>query len=315
MRDVVPCASQPDNVGYDEDGTVKLFDFGLAQFQKTYEKGEKAEMAGSLRYMAPENGLRRGCDVSSDVYSFGILLWELCTLKKPFNQLKTAVDFMDKVFVGDLRPSCKGLVTKSGRGLLVLLKQCWDKDKSIRPSIDSIVKTRIPKILDELNDMLENRNNGANDSFRRSAPRRRPTFSSSRSTSSVSSDDSANEKDGKPGLINRQTEKKVRRRRTTNRVGIKVTRTKSMDDDESRPQDAPSLGRRGRLARAKSFSSSLRRLLSGTRPNSSSHRGRIMEEDKVPTPGEANDTEYGGSISIRERFASSCLHLKWNHVG
>ena len=39
---------------------------------------------GSIRYMAPENGNKWPYNFLADSYSFGILLWEICSLKRPF---------------------------------------------------------------------------------------------------------------------------------------------------------------------------------------------------------------------------------------
>jgi serine/threonine protein kinase len=67
---------KPANVGFDDSGVVKMFDFGLARHMDDCERA----IAGSLRYMAPETMLGEGSDAKSDVYSFGILLYEVVTL-------------------------------------------------------------------------------------------------------------------------------------------------------------------------------------------------------------------------------------------
>jgi serine/threonine protein kinase len=55
---------QHDNIGFDADGIVKIFDFGLAKELQESEKGEDGlyhmtGLTGALRYMAPEVGLEK----------------------------------------------------------------------------------------------------------------------------------------------------------------------------------------------------------------------------------------------------------------
>ena len=80
---------KPENVGFDRQGTVKLFDFGLAK--ECHEEEANANgtykltpNTGSIRYMAPENGNKWPYNFLADSYSFGILLWEICSLERPF---------------------------------------------------------------------------------------------------------------------------------------------------------------------------------------------------------------------------------------
>jgi serine/threonine protein kinase len=74
---------KPDNIGFDVRGDVKLFDFGLSV--EITDKHPRAENGlfklsgntGSLRYMAPEVALDKPYNHKVDVYSFGILLWQV----------------------------------------------------------------------------------------------------------------------------------------------------------------------------------------------------------------------------------------------
>lgn len=71
---------KPRNIGY-KTGQVKLFDFGLA---KEIDLGERlCSSAGTPRFMAPEVAMSKMYGLSGDAYSFGIVLWQLCSLKGP----------------------------------------------------------------------------------------------------------------------------------------------------------------------------------------------------------------------------------------
>jgi len=79
---------KPENIGFDLNGDVKVFDFGLAQELRPNKKGEDGlyllSLAGTARYMAPEIVRGERYNQSVDVYSYGVLLWEIFTLEKAF---------------------------------------------------------------------------------------------------------------------------------------------------------------------------------------------------------------------------------------
>jgi len=70
------------NIGFDDQG-VKLFDFGFARY---VEECDPEEICGSPRYLAPEVVAGKGYSLKVDVYSFGVLFFEVCSLKVPFKE-------------------------------------------------------------------------------------------------------------------------------------------------------------------------------------------------------------------------------------
>ena len=83
-------AQKPENIGFTKEGVLKLFDFGLAKELKPHRRlpdgtYQLTGNTGSRRYMAPEVAGVRPYNLSVDAYSFGILLWELSALEKPFD--------------------------------------------------------------------------------------------------------------------------------------------------------------------------------------------------------------------------------------
>lgn len=97
---------KPDNIGWTADGVLKLFDFGLcASVRAQRDKTEQYRLTGNtgtLRYMAPEVVLGRSYHQSVDVYSFGILVWQVATGKIPFREMGKKA-FVDKVVIGGQR--------------------------------------------------------------------------------------------------------------------------------------------------------------------------------------------------------------------
>jgi len=133
---------KPENVGFDESGTVKLYDFGLSKELKESQKYEDGNYkmtggAGSVRYMAPEVVLCRPYNASVDVYSFGILLCELASLTKAFRGFDVN-DHMDRVVEGGQRPRVEYWFPDA---LQTLLKVCWAQDATERPSFDEVVES------------------------------------------------------------------------------------------------------------------------------------------------------------------------------
>jgi serine/threonine protein kinase len=59
---------------------------------------------GTLQYMAPEVAMEQGYGMKVDDYLFGILLWQICVLKKPYPSIKSVDKFEDKVFFRGARP-------------------------------------------------------------------------------------------------------------------------------------------------------------------------------------------------------------------
>lgn len=100
---------KPDNICFELDGTVKLLDFGLVRIvQNANSKSEEAYdlsgETGSLRYMAPEVAKGHPYNHKVDVYSFGIILWEMKAGKRPFGALRGKEDFFKFVVQRGDRP-------------------------------------------------------------------------------------------------------------------------------------------------------------------------------------------------------------------
>ena len=94
--------------------------------------------AGTVKYMAPEIARCEEYGVSADIYSFGILLWELVSLRTAYSHLKTR-DAVLKASTAGQRPSIRALPTN--RKLRKLVNACWHQDPSKRPSAAKIQAT------------------------------------------------------------------------------------------------------------------------------------------------------------------------------
>ena len=160
---------KPANVGFSETGVLKLFDFGFAISVDENKPNSLFEKCGTLRYMATEVGLGFGYGLEADVFSFGMILWEVCALKKPFCKIKSAAEFEDTVFVKNLRPKMK---RKWNEALKNLISECWSQDPQERP-VMSVVKSIIAALTEEFSRRdARGSSNSLGKSLRRSIARR-----------------------------------------------------------------------------------------------------------------------------------------------
>ena len=84
-----------------------------------------------------------------DVYSFGILLWELCSLEKPFDGYNSKKHMKDVVIAGE-RPKMDGAHTNFWPAdLRWLVTRSWSSDPEMRPPFTLILKT-LGIVLEEL---------------------------------------------------------------------------------------------------------------------------------------------------------------------
>jgi serine/threonine protein kinase len=76
---------KPANILLDRRGQAVLTDFGIAQIVGVTQYTVSGALMGTLSYMAPEQGLSGQCDARSDLYSLGIIYYELLTGRVPFD--------------------------------------------------------------------------------------------------------------------------------------------------------------------------------------------------------------------------------------
>ncbi len=86
---------KPSNILIRSDGWLKITDFGIAHIEDAYasEQTQAGEILGTPAYMSPEQVMSRPVDGRSDLFSLGIILYELCTGIRPFGGENLAAIF------------------------------------------------------------------------------------------------------------------------------------------------------------------------------------------------------------------------------
>jgi eukaryotic-like serine/threonine-protein kinase len=93
----------PSNLMAGYDGSVTLIDFGIAKATVRTAHTPVGVIKGKLGYMAPEQSLGENVDRRSDVFSLGVVLYELTTQQHPFSA-KTSQEVRMRVMRGDVTP-------------------------------------------------------------------------------------------------------------------------------------------------------------------------------------------------------------------
>jgi len=123
---------KPQNVMVDEDGAVKVMDFGIAQLSGADTLTAEGEMIGTVAYMSPEQAAGRRVGPPSDVYSSGVLLFELLADGNPLRGA-TAAETLGNVLAGRL-PSLNDLRPDLPRELIDAVDAACDAAAAQRPT-------------------------------------------------------------------------------------------------------------------------------------------------------------------------------------
>ena len=101
---------KPQNIMLFTDGTIKVMDFGIARFSRIDGKTLSDKTIGSVHYISPEQARGDMTDERSDIYSVGVMLYEMLTGRKPFdgeNPVAIALKHMQETAVSprEIMPS------------------------------------------------------------------------------------------------------------------------------------------------------------------------------------------------------------------
>ncbi|XP_039161908.1 serine/threonine-protein kinase EDR1 [Eucalyptus grandis] len=122
------------NLLVDQNWNVKVCDFGSSHLMSDTSLSSKST-AGTPEWMAPEVLRNEPSNEKCDVYSFGVILWELATLRKPWTGMNQ-VQVADAVGIQNRRLEIPREVDPLVRKII---SECWQTDPNSRPSFAQLI--------------------------------------------------------------------------------------------------------------------------------------------------------------------------------
>ena len=114
---------------------LKIADFGLASLASTV--GRRTADRIAIRWMAPECLISKQFTTSSDIYSFGMLLYELMLVRQPFESYTSPNDVLEAITIRHELPMIPNDFSPFFSNFM---RSCWLNEPSSRPSALSIVQ-------------------------------------------------------------------------------------------------------------------------------------------------------------------------------
>ena len=135
---------KPSNIMIDKDGSARIMDFGIARSLKGKGITGAGVIIGTPEYMSPEQVEGKDLDQRSDIYSLGIILYEMMTGRTPFEgdtPLSIAVKHKT-----ESPPDPKDLNAQIPDDLSFLILKCLEKDKETRYQSAGEVRAELDRI-------------------------------------------------------------------------------------------------------------------------------------------------------------------------
>jgi len=128
--DVIHRDLKPQNVMLDQSGRVLVMDFGLARTLEGDGMTQSGALVGTMEYMSPEQALAQNLDQRSDLFSAGLILYELLTGQTPFRAESALASLIKRTQeraapISDFDPSIPSNLTK-------IVSKCLERDPNLR---------------------------------------------------------------------------------------------------------------------------------------------------------------------------------------
>lgn len=148
QKDLIHRDIKPANILIERgSGRVKITDFGLARSVDDASLTQSGAVAGTPLYMSPEQALGRAVDMRSDLFSFGSVLYVMCTGRPPF-RAATALAVMKRVVEEQPRP-IREIIPEAPAPLVELINRLLAKDPADRVASAKEVRVALARQIQE----------------------------------------------------------------------------------------------------------------------------------------------------------------------
>ena len=132
-----PSLARAPRRGADARGATQVGDFGHSLVLD--EAHANSNIQGTPYWTAPEVLGGEPNTPASDVYSFGIVMWEVFSRKEPYDGFEgDASDAMEQIVLEGLRPD---KLTTVSPDIMALMESCWQHDPAARPDFEALLST------------------------------------------------------------------------------------------------------------------------------------------------------------------------------
>jgi serine/threonine protein kinase len=138
---------KPANVLLAPDGTPRLTDFGAARVEKLDHLTKEGGVVGTVAYLSPEACQGKPIDGRTDIWSFGILLFEMLTGQRPFDKPETLATVL--AIVKEPLPDLIALWPEAPPKLVNLLYRMLEKDPEQRIASMRLVGAELEAIIEQ----------------------------------------------------------------------------------------------------------------------------------------------------------------------
>src|SRR6266498_2141791 len=138
------------NILYQNEDDIVISDLGISK-SSTESIDHDDKIYGIISYVAPEIFQGQKYTTASDIYSFGMIMWELMTGRMPFWDKKYDIELTIKI-CKRIRPP---IISNAPKGYVELMQECWNSDPNKRPTANYLSDIFDEKIIPNYNNEIE----------------------------------------------------------------------------------------------------------------------------------------------------------------
>ena len=164
---IIHCDIKPHNILISRDGLAKVTDFGIARAVSSQTSTQVAGVLGSVHYLSPEQARGYGVDAQSDIYSLGVVMYEMLSGAPPFDG-PSAISIAMKHLQEQPKPLAE-IAPSTPQALIDLVQKAMAKKPQERFATAQVLLQELDSLIRQgQNIAAEDRNSGSTGSAKRS---------------------------------------------------------------------------------------------------------------------------------------------------